>query len=48
MTGHRVAIGKAKVEGGKVVPKRSTYRAKQQRAQAARDEKRWLRRAKKP
>lgn len=48
MTGHKIAIGKATVEAGKVKVKQSTYRAKQKKMQAQRDQGRWLRKAKKP
>ena len=47
MTGIRVTLpAGTKIDGGKVKPKTNTYRAKQKRAQAARDQKRWLRKAK--
>ena len=49
MTGIRITLpAGTKVEAGKVKPKTNTYRAKQKKMQAARDQGRWLRKAKKP
>ena len=48
MTGHRVTLPKGtKIDGGKVKPKVSGYRAKQKKMQAQRTEGRWLRKARK-
>lgn len=49
MTGIRVYLpAGTKIDGNKVKPRTNTYRAKQKRAQAQRDQGRWLRKARKP
>lgn len=49
MSGIRITLpAGTKIEDGKVKPKTNTYRAKQKRAQAQRDQGLWLRKAKKP